>query len=104
MTQLTENAFQSYGQCWYSPILRRYSFTIQTDYDALKWILNLADATGKLVSWRLTLSEMDFDVGHLAKIRNRVAEVFWQLITTGEGCNPIKDTILVTSVNAVPNG
>lgn len=35
---------------------------VRTDHDALEWILNVIDATGKLVGWRLGLSQFEFDV------------------------------------------
>lgn len=45
---------------WAVLMLRYYlegaRFTIRTNHDALRWILNMADATGKLARWRLHLS------------------------------------------------
>lgn len=52
------------------PIPCGYPVTIRTYDDALKWILNLANATGTLARWLLRLSEMDFYVGDLAEINH----------------------------------
>lgn len=44
--------------------LKRTQFTMRTDQDSLKWILNLTDSTGRLERWRIRLSEYGFDVVH----------------------------------------
>ena len=41
------------------PYLEGQRFTIRTDHDSLRWVLNFADAKGRLVRWRLRLSEHD---------------------------------------------
>lgn len=41
----------------FSPCLECQQFTIQTDYDALKRILDLANSTGPLACWHLRLSK-----------------------------------------------
>lgn len=45
--------------------------TIRTDYDCLKWILNLSNAAGGLVCWGLQLSELDFHVVHRASGKHK---------------------------------
>ena len=48
---------------WAVVILRPYlegtEFTIRTDHDSLKWLLNLSDATGRLQRWRLRLQQFE---------------------------------------------
>ena len=44
------------------PYLEGQKFLIRTDHHALRWVLNLADAQGRLARWRLRLSEFDFEV------------------------------------------
>ena len=47
------------------PYLEGKRFTIRTDHHSLRWVLNLADAQGRLARWRLRLQEFDFEVLYL---------------------------------------
>lgn len=51
---------------WVVYLLRHYlercQFTVRTDYDAFKWILNVIDATDKLARWPLRLYQLELDV------------------------------------------
>jgi RNase H-like domain found in reverse transcriptase len=44
------------------PYLEGKRFVIRTDHDSIQWVLNLADAQGRLDRWRLRLLEFDFEV------------------------------------------
>ena len=46
------------------PYLEGSKFTLRTDHDSLRWIMNLSDASGRLQRWRLRLSEYEYDVVH----------------------------------------
>lgn len=48
--------------------------TIRTDQDALRWILNMAYATGKLARWKLRLYLFEFDVVHLDGIKHQAED------------------------------
>ena len=41
------------------PYLEGTRFLIRTDHDALKWLLNLTDASGRLQRWKLRLQEFE---------------------------------------------
>lgn len=60
---------------WATVFLRLYledaKFTIQTDHHALKWSLNLAGATDKLVRWWLRPTEYNFEIVHRADVRHQ---------------------------------
>lgn len=43
------------------PNLEGFQFTICTEYDALRWILTMTDATGRLNRWRLCSIKFEFD-------------------------------------------
>jgi len=51
---------------WASLLLRPYvdgtSFTVRTDHAALKWMLHMDGAHGRLTRWRLRLAELDYVV------------------------------------------
>ena len=44
------------------PYLEGNKFTVRTDHHALRWVMNLSDAQGRLARWRLRLAEFDFKV------------------------------------------
>jgi RNase H-like domain found in reverse transcriptase len=44
------------------PFLEGQRFLIRTDHHSLRWVLNLADAQGRLARWHLRLLEFDFEV------------------------------------------
>lgn len=59
--------------------------TIGFANDLLKWILNLSDASKRLVRWCLRLSELDIDVAHGAGLKHHVADAMSGLRTDGKG-------------------
>ena len=61
------------------PYLEGQRFTVRSDRDSLRWVLNLADAKGRLAGWRLRLSEYDFVVEHRAGIKHQAAEALSRL-------------------------
>ena len=77
------------------PYLEGTRYTIRTDHDALRWILNMADATGKLARWRLRLAEYEFDVVHRAGVKHQAADALSRLPTDGEDKAPLDDEIPV---------
>ena len=44
------------------PYIEGLKFTIRTDHDALRWLMTLTDYSGRLMRWRLRLSEFDFTI------------------------------------------
>lgn len=56
--------------------------TVRTDHDELGWILNMADATGKLEIWILRLSEYELDLVHCDRIKNQTTEALSRLPTS----------------------
>lgn len=55
----------------------------------------MSDATGKLVRWRLRLSELEFDVLHRARIKHHAADALFRLSTTGTDETKLDDELLV---------
>jgi RNase H-like domain found in reverse transcriptase len=61
------------------PYLEGNHFVIRTDHNSLRWVLNLADAQGRLSRWRLRLLEFDFEVQYAPGKENHVADTLSRL-------------------------
>jgi transposase InsO family protein len=78
-----EAKYSSYeGEClavvWavahFHPYLYGQSFTLVTDHQPLKWLMESDKLTGKLARWALLLQEYDFQVVHKAGLQNLDAD------------------------------
>ena len=49
-------------------------FTVLTDHNALRWLMEVTDFSGRLMRWRLRLGEYDFDIKYKKGIDNRCAD------------------------------
>ena len=65
------------------PYLERTRFIVHTDYQALRWLLNLTegDTTGRLARWRLRLSEYDLEVQYKKGTKNSLADALSRVPT-----------------------
>ena len=84
---------------WAVLILRPYlegtEFTIRTDHDSLKLLLNLSDATGRLQRWRLRLQQFEYVINHCPGVQHRAADAVSRLATTGLDQTEIDDDLSV---------
>lgn len=80
------------------PYLEGKRFTIMTDHDALKWILNLSNAVGRLARWRFQLFEFEFEDIHRADEKRQAADALSTLRTGGEETTGIDDDLPKCSV------
>ena len=82
---------------WACGVLRPYlqgdRFLIHTDQASLRWLLTTTDGTGRLMRWRLRLSEFDFDVKYKKGSKNSVADCLSRLRTLGETTTEVDDQI-----------
>lgn len=78
---------------WFS--LERSLVTVQTTCDALEWILTSTGCTGKLVHWRLRVSEFEFDVIQCTGVNPQAAKSLSRLKTTGIDTTPSQGKIPV---------
>lgn len=71
---------------------------VRTDHHASRWILILADATGKRARWRLRLLESDFEIVLRAGVKYQAANALSRFVTRGDVTNAIRDDIPVLVV------
>ena len=65
------------------PYLEGQKFTIRTDHDALKWLLNLRDPRGRLARWSLRLQEYDYEIVYKPGKTHALADGPSRLLTKG---------------------
>ena len=75
------------------PYLEGAPFVIRTDHDSLRWLLNIADVSGRLARWRLRLSEFDFEVVHRPGVKHQAADALSRMQTNGEDASRMDDEI-----------
>ncbi len=63
------------------PYLERKYFELFTDHQALRWMLDLTDASNQLARWRLRLLEFDFTIRYKRGARNQIAHAVSRLPT-----------------------
>ncbi len=56
------------------PYLYRTHFTLETDHQALKYLMKMNDLTRKLARWSLRLQEYDFEIFYRPGSRNANAD------------------------------
>jgi transposase InsO family protein len=81
------------------PYLEGVEFTVRTDHHALRWVMNLAEAQGRLARWRLRLAEFNFKVEYSPGATHHAADVLSRLPSPGVPDVPIDVDIPVTLVH-----
>ena len=66
------------------PYLAFERFTVYTDHAALRWLLTIAEPSGRLARWRLRLSEFDFEIQYKKGVKNTQADALSRLLTNSE--------------------
>ena len=94
-------AEKNYGSCegeclavvWATQHFREYifgsPFTLVTDHEPLKWLMQTNKTTGKLARWSLLLQEYDLQVVHKRGVLNTNADCLSRFPTTATGQEPI---------------
>jgi RNase H-like domain found in reverse transcriptase/Reverse transcriptase (RNA-dependent DNA polymerase)/Integrase zinc binding domain/Integrase core domain/Chromo (CHRromatin Organisation MOdifier) domain len=82
------------------PYLEGVEFTVRTDHHALRWVMNLAEAQGRLARWRLRLSEFTFKVEYSPGATHHAADVLSRLPSPGIAAGPIDVDIPVALVDS----
>src|SRR6267143_2398551 len=63
-----------YGVRQFKQYIEFTQFTIETDHQALKWLMALKEPIGRLARWSLDLQELDFKIEHIPGPQNVVAD------------------------------
>ncbi len=62
------------GIKYFQSYLYGRKFTVHTDHNALKWLMQIRDPTGRLARWSLLLQQFDFEIKHRAGKSNGNAD------------------------------
>ena len=81
------------------PYLEGTEFTVRTDHHALRWVMNLSDAQGRLARWRLRLAEFTFKVEYHPGIAHHAADAMSRIPHQAVPSEPIEEDIPVCAVN-----
>jgi hypothetical protein len=82
----------------FRPYLYGRKFIIQTDHKPLQWLNNLKEPNSKLMRWKLTLEEFDFDIRYIEGRSNKVADALSRVEIPNE-----PDVHMVDSVDLNPD-
>ena len=75
------------------PYLQGEDFIADSDHTALRWLMDIAEPSGRVMRWRLRLSEFDFQVEYKKGKLNTQADALSRLATNGETTIDIDDDI-----------
>ncbi|CDF36773.1 unnamed protein product [Chondrus crispus] len=75
------------------PYLYGEHFIVHTDHASLRWLMNVTDPSGRLIRWRLRLSEFDFEIKYKKGKANSQADALSRLLTQGGTVDEISDEI-----------
>jgi len=88
---------ECYSVVWAITILRPYieglKFHVRTDHEALRWLMTLTDASGRLLRWRLRVAEFDFTVAYRPGRVHQVPDALSRLETEFDDGHPVDDDV-----------
>jgi len=85
------------------PYIERTRFVVRTDHNALRWLMNINDPTGRLVRWRLRLSEFDYTIVYRPGRVHQVPDALSRVPTNGGDTAPLDDAIPCLVVGPTPS-
>ena len=75
------------------PYLQGEYFILHSDHASLRWLMDIAEPSGRLMLWRLRLSEFDFQVEYKKCKLNTQADALSRQATDGGTTNDIAEDI-----------
>ena len=93
---------ECYAVVWSVTTLRLYiqgfTPTVRTDRDALRRLMTISDSTGRLMRWRLRLSQFEFTIKYSPGLVHQVPDALSRVLTPeGNDDKPIDDKVLTYS-------
>ena len=85
------------------PYLQGEQFTVHTDQSSLRWLMEITEPSGRLMRWRLRLSEFNFVVKYKKGLLNTQADALSRLPTNGGTVVEIDEDIPCYMVDSVEN-
>ena len=81
------------------PYLQGEKFTVHSDQASWRWLLTIAEPSGRLMRWRLRLSEFDFQILYKKGKLNTQADALSRLTTLGETSSDLDEDIPCFSID-----
>ena len=81
------------------PYLQGEHFTVHTDQASLRWLFSIADASGRLLRWRLRLCEFAFDIKYRKGSENHAADALSRIRTRNETTLYTDDEVPCLDIN-----
>lgn len=72
-----------YGVTVCRPYLFGEQFDVHTDHNCLQWLMMLSDPSGRLLRWRLRLSDFTFEIHYKKGYLNTQADALSRLLSSG---------------------
>ena len=96
LTPTESNYAATEGEClavvWAIKYFRAYlwgrKFKLETDHQALKWLMTTTDLSGKLARWSLRLQEFDFEIEYKPGATNQNADALTRLPIASNSMQP----------------
>ena len=75
------------------PYLYGSAFNLRTDHEALRWVLNLGDSSGRLARWSLRLAEYDYELQSRPGVKYQLADGVSRLRIDGGDTELVDDEV-----------
>ena len=75
------------------PYIEGTRFTVRSDHDSLRWLMNLTESSGRLTRWRLRLAEFDFVIEYKPGRQNQVADALSRLVRPNGEKGAVDDAV-----------
>lgn len=64
-----------------SPLLTMRTVSNNNNHHSVRWLMNIAERSGRLARWRLRISEFDYDIGYVERPKNALADCMSRIPT-----------------------
>lgn len=89
-----------WGIKYFRPYLFGRKFTIMTDHKPLIYLFGMKDPSSRLIKYRLTLEEYDFEISYVKGKNNAVADALSRITITSEELKAMNENIISVMTRA----